>query len=240
MASSGKPPLPQIARTPYCSPSGSVKRTMRALVVVPMQIFSYLPLPSKSVPTFRTFGAVCSRNEPARSIGGSTPWSKMRIWVRSRIPMMWPCTVTSSPARSFRISAGSVIGKVTSWFAISELPVVVDIAGRGDVRRSAPRGPALVVDGDGVQRHVRVRVLDVALQHGDVAAKAHRPDAGLVEEAEQLVFQLRDERIGVARSDRPHDRFLGEVHGVICRAADADTDDPRRAGLAAGADDRFE
>ncbi len=40
IASSGKPPLPQIARTPYCSPSGSVKRTMRALVVVPMQTFS--------------------------------------------------------------------------------------------------------------------------------------------------------------------------------------------------------
>ena len=44
IASSGKPPLPQIARTPYCAPSGSVKRTMRALVVVPMQIFSYLPV----------------------------------------------------------------------------------------------------------------------------------------------------------------------------------------------------
>ena len=40
IASSGKPPLPQIARTPYCSPSGSVKRTIRARVVVPMQIFS--------------------------------------------------------------------------------------------------------------------------------------------------------------------------------------------------------
>jgi hypothetical protein len=40
IASSGKPPLPQIARTPYCAPSGSVKRTMRADVVVPMQTFS--------------------------------------------------------------------------------------------------------------------------------------------------------------------------------------------------------
>jgi len=29
--------LPQIARTPYFSPSGSVNLTMRALVVVPMQ-----------------------------------------------------------------------------------------------------------------------------------------------------------------------------------------------------------
>ena len=119
IASSGKPPLPQIARTPYWRPSGSVKRTMRALVVVPMQIFSYLPLPSASSETLRTFGAVWSRNAPPRSIGGSTPWSKMRICVRSRMPMMWPCTVTSSPARSLRISCGSVIGNVTVWFAIS-------------------------------------------------------------------------------------------------------------------------
>ena len=102
IASSGKPPLPQIARTPYCAPSGSVKRTIRALVVVPMQSFSYS---RRSVPSLRTFGAVWSRNAPVRSIGGSTPWSKIRICVRSRIPMMWPWTVTSSPARSFRISA---------------------------------------------------------------------------------------------------------------------------------------
>src|SRR6185312_10380378 len=52
-------PLPQIARTPYCSPSGSVKRTIRALVVVPMQTGSYLPLSS-----LRTPGAVCRRNAP--------------------------------------------------------------------------------------------------------------------------------------------------------------------------------
>ncbi len=90
-----------------------MKRTIRALVVVPMQTFSYLPGPS-----LRTPGAVWSRNAPFRSIGGSTPSSKMRICVRSRMPMMWPCTVTSSPARSFRISCGSVIGKVTSWLAI--------------------------------------------------------------------------------------------------------------------------
>ena len=110
----------------------------------------------------------------------------------------------------------------------------------GDVRRGAPRGPALVVDGDGVQRHVRVRVLDVALQDGDVAAEAHRPDARLVEEAEQLVLELRDERVGVARPDRAHDRLLREVHRVVGGAADADADDPRRARLAAGADDRLE
>ena len=80
--------MPQIARTPYCEPSGSVKRTMRADVVVPMQTFSYLPGPS-----LRTPGAVCSRNAPLRSIGGSMPWSKIRICVRSRMPMMCPSTV---------------------------------------------------------------------------------------------------------------------------------------------------
>src|SRR5256885_801767 len=184
IASSGSPPLPQMARTPYCAPSPSVKRTMRALVVVPMQIFSYLPGPS-----FRTFGAVWRRNAPARSIGGSTPWSKMRICVRSRMPMMCPCTVTSSPARSLRISCGSVIGNVTSCVAIClRLSVEVDGAVGGDVCRRAARGPALVVHRNGVERHVRVGVLDVAVQHRHVAAEPHRTDAGLVQESHQLVF----------------------------------------------------
>src|SRR6059058_4563165 len=153
---------------------------MRALVVVPMQTFSYLPSA-----ILRTPGAVCRRNAPRRSIGGSTPWSKMRICVRSRMPMMCPCTITSSPARSLRISASSVIGNVTSCVAISRLPVVVDGAVGRDVRARAARGPALVVHRDGVEGHVRVRVLDVALQDGDVPAEAHRADAGLVQEPEK-------------------------------------------------------
>src|SRR3954453_22014637 len=49
-----------------------------------MQTFSYLPSA-----TLRTFGAVCSRKAPRSSIGGSTPWSKIRVCVRSRMPMMW-------------------------------------------------------------------------------------------------------------------------------------------------------
>src|SRR5712691_4058348 len=175
IASSGKPPLPQIARTPYCVPSGSVKRTMRALVVVPMQTFSYLPSAS-----LRTPGAVCRRNAPRRSIGGSTPWSKMRICVRSRMPMMWPCTVTSSPARSLRISCGSVIGNVTSCVAMClGLPIEVDAAVSGDVRGRAARGPALVVHRDGGERHVRVGVLDVAVEHRDVAAETGIGPMGL-------------------------------------------------------------
>ena len=116
----------------------------------------------------------------------------------------------------------------------STLPCGVDVHG------GAARRPALVVDGDGVQRHVRVRVLDVALEHGHVAAEAHRADAGLVQEPVELLLELGDERIGVARPDRPRDRLLGEVHRVVGGAADADADDPGRARLAAGADDRLE
>src|SRR3954452_21416279 len=230
IATSGKPPLPQIARTPYCSPSGSVKRTIRALVVVPMQTFSYFPSA-----TLRTFGAVCSRNAPFRSSGGSTPWSKMRICVRSRMPMMGPSTVTSSPACRSRI-ASSLAGKVRRL----ELTVEVDLAVGVHVRRRTARRPALVVDGDRVECHVRVRVFDVALQHGDVSAEAHRPDACLVEQPEQLIFQLRNMRIRIPGPDRPRDRLLREIHRVIGAAADPDADDAGRAWLAASADDRLE
>src|SRR6476620_10935745 len=165
---------------------------MRALVVVPMQIFSYLPSA-----ILRTFGAVWSKNAPRRSIGGSTPWSKIRICVRSRMPMRCPCTTTSSPARSFRISSGSVIGNVTSCVAMSApavrksqsvtrihglcLSVEVDGSIGCDVRGRAARGPALVVDGDRVQGHVRVRVLDVAVEDGDISAETHRADPCLVQ-----------------------------------------------------------
>jgi hypothetical protein len=46
-----------------------------------------------------------------RSMGGSIPWSKMRICVRSRIPITWPSTKTESPAWSLRISP-SLVGNV--------------------------------------------------------------------------------------------------------------------------------
>src|SRR5438445_6517042 len=191
IASSGRPPLPQIARTPYCAPSPSVNRTMRADVVVPIQIFSYLPGPS-----LRTPGAVCSRNAPLRSIGGATPWSKIRICVRSRIPMMWPSTVTSSPARSSRI-ASSVVGNVRL-----ELTVELNLSVCGYVRACAARGPALVVDRDRVQRHVRVRVLDVTLQNRDVSTEAHRANACLVKQVVELLLHFSHVRIGVARADQ--------------------------------------
>ena len=45
------------------------------------------------------------------------PWSKIRICVRSRIPKMWPSTVTRSPARSLRMSS-SEAGNVSLCSAI--------------------------------------------------------------------------------------------------------------------------
>src|SRR5919109_948823 len=203
---------------------------MRALVVVPTHIGSYTPGPS-----LRTFGAVWSRKAPFRSSGGSTPSSKMRMCERSRMPMMWPSTSTSSPALSSRI-ASSVVGKVRRL----ELAVILDLPVGGDVRGRAARGPALVVDGDRIEGHVRVGVLDVHLQHGDVAAETHRANAGLVQQLEQLLLELRDVRIGILRADGPRDRFLREIHRVVGAAADADADDPRRTRLSAGIDDRLE
>src|SRR5712691_8142537 len=187
---------------------------MRAEVVVPMQIFSYLPGPS-----LRTPGAVCSRNAPLRSIGGAMPWSKMRICVRSRMPMMWPSTVTSSPARRSRI-ASSVVGKVRRL----ELTIELHFPIGGDVRARAARRPALVVDRDGIQRHVRVRVLDMAGEHRHVAAEPHRTDARLVEQLVELLLELGHVRIGIACADRPCDRLLGEIHRIVRAAADADAD----------------
>jgi hypothetical protein len=108
------------------------------------------------------------------------------------------------------------------------------------MRRRAARSPALVVDGDRVQGHVRVGVLDVALQHRDVPAEAHGPDPGLVQELEELLLELCHLGVRVARADGTRDRLLREVHRVIGRAADADSDDSGRARLAAGADDRVE
>src|SRR5205085_5643315 len=75
---------------------------------------------------------------------------------------------------------------------------------------------------------------------GDVAAEAHGPDTGLVQQLEELLLELRYLGIEIAGSDRPRNRLLGEVHGVVRGAADSDADDPRGARLSAGPDDRLE
>src|SRR5437667_1562864 len=126
------------------------------------------------------------------------------------------------------------------WSRNSKLSVEVDFAAGAQVRRGTARGPALVVDGDRVEGHVRVRVLDVAREDGDVAAEPHWADSGLVQELVELLLELRDVRVGIARSNRPGDRLFRQVHRVVGGAADPDADDPRRAGLAARANDRLE
>ena len=57
-----------IARAPWSRMSGSVKRLIRALVVVPIESGSYRPSSS-----LRTFGAVCRSAAPSSDIGGSWP-----------------------------------------------------------------------------------------------------------------------------------------------------------------------
>src|SRR5687768_104529 len=89
-----------------------------------------------------------------------------------------------------------------------ELAIELNFSLGGDVDARTPRGPALVVEGDWVQGHMRVRVLDVAAQYGDVAAEGHRPDAGLVQQLEELSVELGDPRTRVRRSHRPPDRLF--------------------------------
>ena len=62
---------------------------------------------------------------------------------------------------------------------------------------------------------MRVRVLDVHLQDRDVASKAHRTDARLVQQLVQLLFELRHVWIGIARAGRARDRLLREVERVV-------------------------
>jgi hypothetical protein len=83
-------------------------------------------------------------------------------------------------------------------------------------------------------------MLDVAVEDGDVAAEAHRADSGLVQQLEELILQLGNDRILIARPDGTSDGLLGQVHRVVGRPTDPNADDPGRTGLAAGADDRLE
>src|SRR4249920_314738 len=101
-----------------------------------------------------------------------------------------------------------------------------------DVGTRTAGGPALVVDGHRVEGHVRVRVLDVTREDGHVAAEAHRADARLVQELEQLALELRHVRIRVGRPDRPRNRLLREIHRVVRRTANTNADDPWGARLA--------
>ena len=94
---------------------------------------------------------------------------------------------------------------------------------------------ALHVHRDRIHRDVRRRELDVHRERRRVAAQPLRPDAEQVDRRGELAPRARApsgsaqcEPSGARRRD------LGEVDAQVRRAADADADDRRRAGLAAG------
>src|SRR5665647_2632924 len=228
--SASRPPLPMMARTPYCSRSPRVKRFMRELVVVPMQTFSYLPGPS-----LRTLGAVWMSTLPLRSIWGCSPRSNMAIWVASRMPITVPSMRSFWPACSSRRASRSAIGNLSlSSEAIGDLPLRRD-DGAGTACR-----PALQVHGHRVLGDVRVRVLDVHAEHGGAAAQAHGADAELVGGRIQLVFEGRDDRVVAVRAERAQNGLFGQRRTEVGGAAQADADDGRRARLGAGVDDALE
>ena len=76
--------------------------------------------------------------------------------------------------------------------------------------------------------------LDVHGERGRIAAQALRADAEHVHRRATAASRASRPRIGAARAERPRRRDLGEMHAQVGGAADADADDRRRAGLAAG------
>ena len=105
---------------------------------------------------------MCRRNAPLRSIGGSTALVED--------PDLRPVADADDVALDDHLVAraeledlglvgdreGDFVGGHQASRSKSTVPSGADVHGR------APRGPALVVDGDGVERHVGVGVLDVA------------------------------------------------------------------------------
>src|SRR5688572_22027306 len=139
------------------------------------------------------------RHQPVTRL--EPPW---RIAASTRVPPPWvgrpPAALTADstlprPAETCRFRANSSTGRRPRRIEVmASLPLATrpqDELGRrivvmsclpvelgrpvgGDVRRRPARRPALVVHRDGVQGHVRVRVLDVTLEDGHVSSEAHR------------------------------------------------------------------
>ena len=94
-----------------------------------------------------------------------------------------------------------------------------------------PGGGAVGNHGDGQGRRVRGVVGDLDVEHGSKAAESLRADAegvGLVEQLDAQLFDLvpRAARLELCHVDVVHQRFLGEEHRLLGRAADADAEDP--------------
>src|SRR2546425_8281602 len=108
------------------------------------------------------------------------PWSKMRIWVASRMPKITPLMVTVSSRCNCRISASaSGVFSSTCAIGVGHLSVGCD---RG-VRTLA--APALDIHRHRILADVGVRPLYVHRQRRGFAAEALRPDAGLINRLQQ-------------------------------------------------------
>src|SRR6185436_16520863 len=145
----------------------------------------------------------------------------------------WPSTRTRSSSVTPSSSAACAAIEKDKASKAKALETILD-AGASESRARAPRGMALHVHRDRVHRDVRRRGLDMHRERGRIAAEALRPDAEHVDRLRELALELRALGIGALRAERPGRRFLGEVQAKVGRAADADADDGRRAGLAAG------
>ena len=86
-------------------------------------------------------------------------------------------------------------------------------------------------DGDRKPGDVRRVPLDMDGQRRRRAAEL-RPDARLVDHFIEILFELRVVRIGIVFVAMMQECPLGHDRGLVHRAADADTDDRRRAGIA--------
>src|SRR5207248_7479629 len=150
----------------------------------------------------------------------SSAWPS--TWTRSS-----SCTPSSSPAWALHASSRIITTRAPNSKAIFD-------AGGTQSRPRAARGVALHVDRDRIHRDVRGGGFDVHRKGGRIAAEALRTDAEHVDRLPELGFELRTFRVGAARAERPRRGDLGEMHAKIRGAADADADDGRRAGLAAG------
>src|ERR1700694_291295 len=114
------------------------------------------------------------------------------------------------------------------------IPILDTRSPEGSAR--AARRVALHVHRHRVHRDVGGGGFDVHRERGGIATEPLRTDAEHVDGLAELRLELRALRIVTARAQRPRRRHLGKMHAQIRRAADADADDGRRAGLAAGLD----
>src|SRR3954471_1347734 len=142
----------------------------------------------------------------------------------------WPSTCTRSssrtPSRSAACAAPARRKKA------SDLKTILHAAAADRGPRAA-RGVALHVHRYRVHGDVRRGGLDMHGEGRRIAAEALGSDAEQVHRFAESLLELRALRILAARAERPGGGDLGEVHAEIRRAADADADDGRRAGLAA-------